>query len=494
MAVLEKFNQKNKSLFAKIETVSDTYVAPAATDALPVITLSGSVTNETGSYEYLGDLLNRDEYSYLKDQYADFQAETPQQTLGTLNAGLTVANAPLSTWFQAVGGYVTVLGTALGSFPAGSVFIDNSRVSDSSLSVDYRLSSAQNATAQKLRKFTACRGMVDVGASIGDVPKLKFSMKGNASDPIQSPTLTPVFGNQFTNVAAPVRDTTIANAEIASSEGTFTAFVPTISTITRAANIATVTTATAHSLGANGSIRFVNISGASDALYNGLRMITIISTTTFIYTMEATPAANAVGTFTMTVGAAAKSFCFNTLTAANFFGFDIARYQTGCEVGFDKKAVPSDVSVSILELPAPKTVVTAIASTTTTATVTAIAHGLVVGDTVTIAVGMPQYDGTYTVLAGGLTADQFTYTIASYSGSFSGLGVVTNDSYSKFDPDSNISKFFGAQVKFGTGAAEYVTYKWDKLQVKDSKEGTVSNYLGRDVTFRNTGKSFIILS
>jgi hypothetical protein len=106
---------------------------------------------------------------------------------------------------------------------------------------------------------------------------------------------------------------------------------------------------------------------------------------------------------------------------------------------------------------------------------------------------MTQYDGTYTVLAGGLTADAFTYTISTYSGSFTGDGIATNNSYSKFDPDSNISNFFGAQVKFGTGAGEYVTYKWDKLQVKDSKEGTVGNYLGRDVSMRNTGRSFIIL-
>jgi hypothetical protein len=302
MTELVKFHEKNKSLFGKIESSSGTYSAPAVTDAVPVMTVDGSVTIETGSYTYLGDSLSRDEYSYTKDQFADFSCETPQQVLGTLNGSLAVADVPHSEWYQACGGYVTVFASTQGIYTAGTVFIDNSRVSNESLSIDYRLSSAQDTANNKLHRFYGCRGMMDTSATLGDVPKLKFSMKGNAYDPIQSVILTPSFGSQFENVVAAVKDTTIVKAEIASRDGTFTAFGGTISTITKAANIATATTSTGHGLGSNGSIRFMTISGASDALYNGTFMITILSTTTFMYTMAATPAANASGTFTATIG------------------------------------------------------------------------------------------------------------------------------------------------------------------------------------------------
>lgn len=495
MAEVIKFNEKNKVLFATIQAAEGTYDAPVATDALAVISVDGSITTETSSYEYLGDDLSRDEFSYIQDQYADFTCETPQQVLGTLNGSLTVAEVPFSDWFQSCGGYVTVLSSTLGNFTAGTTFIDNSRVSDELLSIDFRLSTPQDIVNHKLRKFYDCRGQVDVNVTLGDLPKLKFTMKGNAQDPIQALILKPSFGNQFENVVASVTNRTVVNAEIAERSGTYTAFGGTISTITRAGNIATATTAAPHSLGTAGSIRFVKIAGATDALYNGTFMITIISATEFIYTMTDVPSANASGTFTAEVGPAAKNFCFSTTNAPNFFGFDYSRYKTGCESGFSKKAVPTDVTVSILENLASSVEATDIVSTTTTATVTAANHGLVTGNSVTISevtgTDGDYYNGTFTVTV--TDANTFEITIASYAGNFTSPARVTNNDFIAFDPDSKISEFFGAQVKFGAEVGKYVTYKWDKLQIKDVKEGKVDTYLGRDITFRNTGRSFIIL-
>lgn len=497
MTEIIKFHEKNKVLFSTIQTAEGTYDAPVATDALAVITVDGSVTTETGSYEYLGDSLSRDEYSYIQDQYADFTCETPQQVLGTLNGSLTVAEVPLTNWYQACGGYVTVLATDLGSFTAGSVFIDNSRISDELLSIDYRLSTPQDTVNHKLRKFYDCRGTVDINVTLGDLPKLKFGMKGNSSDPIQAAILTPVFGSQFDNVVSAVSNRTVVNAEIAERNGTYTTFGGTISTITRSGNIATVTTAAAHSLGSNGSIRFVQIDGATDSLYNGTFLATIISTTKFIYVMSDVPSADASASvaFSAEIGPAAKNFCFSTTDAANFFGFEYSRYKTGCETGFSKKAVPTDVTVSILENLASSVEATDIVSTTTTATVTAANHGLVTGNSVTISevpgTDGDYYNGTFTVTV--TDANIFTITIASYSGHYTSKARVTNNDFLSFDPDSKISQFFGAQVKFGAAVGKYVTYKWDKLQIKDVKEGKVDSYLGRDITFRNTGRSFLIL-
>jgi hypothetical protein len=497
MTELVKYNEKNRVLFATLEASAGTYEAPAATEALAVMTLEGSITTETSSYEYLGGSLNRDEYSFITDSFADFSAETPQQILGALDAGITVAEVPFSQWYQACGGFVTVLASAMGCIPAGAAFIDNTQTSNERLSIDYRLDSNQDEDNQKLRQFYSCQGTMDITINLGDIPKCKFAVKGNAYAPIQAAILSPSFGSQFENVASDVAMASIVTTEIAERDGTFTAFGGTISTITKAANFATATTAAPHSLGSNGSIRFVKISGATDATYNGTFMIYILSTTTFMYRMIATPASNASGTFAMEVGPAAKTFCFGNTTAANFFGFQLDRYKTGCEVGYDKKAIATDVTTSILEGQAPATIITDIVSTTTTATVTANNHGMVEGNSVTISgvtgTDATYYNGTFTVLAGP-TADTFQVTITSYAGHCTTAARAVNNSFATFDPDSHISDFFGVQIKFGNGAGEYVTYMWDKLQIKDVKEGKIETFLARDITFRNTGKSYILLS
>lgn len=493
MAIV-KFHEKNISAFGKIEAVSGTYLAPATTDVLPATTLEGSITYETGSYSYAGSDLSRDEITYQKDSYADFTLETPMQVLGVLNPSLTVANAPLSSWMQACGAFITVNGGS------GAVTYDNATVSNSSLSIDYRKTSSDDIVNNKLIKFTACRGSVDITASVGELPTFKFAFKGNGSDPVQSPKLIPdaiVLANQISNVTPIVRQATIVSAQLAPFGEPLTAqaVLPgTVTTITRVGNVATVTMSVAHNLTSG---RKVNVSGATDNLYNGDFLIAVTSATVFTYTMEATPVANATGTLVAKAGGYSQSFCFSTLSASNFFGFDYTRYLTGCEEGFAKGAVPTDVIITSLESQAASTVVSGITFVTNVGTVTAQAHGLAVGNTITISgatgVDADIYNGTAVVLSVP-TANTFTYTLAGTpAGVATGSIIVTNNSFTTFDPDANISKLFTAQIKFGTGNGRYITLKWSKLQLANVKEGKVASYFGRDITFRNTGNSYIIL-
>jgi hypothetical protein len=288
MAIV-KFDEKNVSTFAKIESTVGTYNAPAATDVLAVTSLEGSVTNVTDAFQYLGNVLSRDEYTVQKDKYAEFSAETFLQVIGSLDAGVAVTDVPMNQWFQACGGYITVFGTSytagaaisgtdtgvttlLPALAAGSAIVNNGRVSNSSLSIDYRKNSSDDPTQDKLFKFTACRGMIDVNADIGTVSKIKYSMKGNAADPETVSTLVPDYGSQTVNVANVIRMSSIVSADI----------IP------------------------YGDVDVWNSTSK-------------------------------------------KAFCFSTLNAANFFGFDYARYQLGCEEGFAKKAIPTDVVVSMLE-------------------------------------------------------------------------------------------------------------------------------------------------
>ncbi len=426
MAV-KKFHEKNQVLFVKRQAVEGTAEAAGtftAAEALAALSMDGSTTIETGSYTYIGDSLSRDEVSYEKDRYADFTVETPQQVLGTLVGGASadaVPSAALSLLYQASGGNVAVFSSAKGSFAAGTVFIDNSVTSDDLLTINHRKVSADDATNDKSQLYYDVRAMCDVSANTGDVPKLKFSLKGNSAAPAAVAHLAAAFGNQTSSVCSAILPSTIVSALIASRENVTGTITPAVSTITFSGTFATITWASAHSLGANGSIRAIAVDGATGAdagFYNGTQMCTIISTTTAMYVMSGTPAGNATGTLTTTSGAAPATFCFSTLQAPNFFGFGYARYMTGCATGFSKTAVPTDITVSLLE-----------------------------------------------DQAGG----------------------------DSFDPDANLQSFFGIKIKFGTGAGKYVSYQWDKAQLTNVKPGKVGSFLGRDTTFRNTGKSFTIL-
>jgi len=111
-----------------------------------------------------------------------------------------------------------------------------------------------------------------------------------------------------------------------------------------------VITATAHGV-AVGEIRMVRVAGATPAALNGDFIALSLSSSTLQYFVKGiSSAGSATGTITVNKGdTTALTLSFNTLTAANFFGFDLQRFQTSAEVGFTKGAVPTDVMVSVLE-------------------------------------------------------------------------------------------------------------------------------------------------
>lgn len=47
-------------------------------------------------------------------------------------------------------------------------------------------------------------------------------------------------------------------------------------------------------------------------------------------------------------GGTTKNFCFQKLSAPNLFGFEYGRFLTACEEGFDKGAVTTDVTITVL--------------------------------------------------------------------------------------------------------------------------------------------------
>lgn len=72
-----------------------------------------------------------------------------------------------------------------------------------------------------------------------------------------------------------------------------------VSSITRASQVATLTTASAHGFNTGD---YVTVAGAAQAEYNGTYVISVTSSTAFTYTVTGTPATPATGTITVTSG------------------------------------------------------------------------------------------------------------------------------------------------------------------------------------------------
>ena len=415
-----KFHEKNQAVYFGLQSASGSANKVASgslgsTTAIACTSVTADPTRETGSFQFLGDSLSRDEYTYEKDTYINLQLETFQQILSDLGTAITPNTASIWKILQTCGANIGVDATTK------YVTAGNNVESPDYGTADVRLASPDDATNDKLYKFWDLRGSVDVEASVGEVPKLKFSLYGNADDPAAVAKQVADFGTQTTRVAPSVLYTTIKNAQMVPIDDVFTNSLGTVSSLTYTADGRAIITTGAHSLTV-GTIRMVQVAGATPAALNGNFVGIVTSATTVQYFAKGVSGSGtATGTITAKKGDTAPSvFCFSTLSAPNFFGFDYQRYQTGCDIGFTKGAIATDISVTMLE---------------------------------------DQVGGT------------------------------------SFNPDVNVTKFFALHLEFGSvagTAGTKVAYLWDKAQIANVKQGKIATYLARDVSFRNTGSSFML--
>lgn len=344
-----KFHEKNQAVFMGLQSAEDSPVATSslgATTAIACTTVTGDPTRETGSYTYLGDNLSRDEYTYEKDEYIDLQLDTFQQILGAgATSPIDPDTASIFKLFQVCGAEVYVAS-------ALQAIVTNS--ADAALfgTVDFRKSSPDHAS-DKLYKFYDLRGSVDVSASVGEVPSLKFSLKGNAQEPELATKQVANFGTQTTKVAKSVLPATVQSTQILelNPNETFTTTVTTTATVTQVGSQVTVTLPVGSTFGAE--LFRVQLTNTAIAAIDGIgfsaKKISDTKAIFFVKGLTGTNITSATVTVKTSATVSPQSFCFATLNAPNFFGFDYQRYTTGCNQGFSKGAVPTDVSVSMLE-------------------------------------------------------------------------------------------------------------------------------------------------
>ena len=186
-------------------------------------------------------------------------------------------------------------------------------------------------------------------------------------------------------------------------DGNVNATLPvTIVSATNSTTTATVTTFLNHGY-QTGDI--VTISGANEADYNGDQTITLLTATTFSYTMDNDPGGSATGTMTAELSPQFASIADTTLSASGYLSMPKADFSVYHPLA--RLIVP----LRVLEIDAVD-----ITRVSTTATVeVAQPHGLVIGDKITITGAVnPEYNGEKLITSIPVTdpvGTDFTFTV-----------------------------------------------------------------------------------
>lgn len=296
------------------------------------------------------------------------------------------SEAPALDLFQALS-----LGVELGT---GYVKYTNEISSNVYLEVEYRLSSADIAGTfkEKCYRTNDVRGMVDFDiASIGTRAKFMVKLQGNLTDIAQVDRLVANYGVQKTEIAETVNTNTLG------TNINMVALVPhyPVALVGFPASITTGQTVTIAGLtftAGAGSVTLAQLvdiwsaipDGTGYVAANTLKSVALASLGTFtagtmtgwsttyygdeltqvrfVASLMTTAATSLLITGTATAGAIvipdaitatrrpnASNLCFEKLNAPNVAGFEFTRYMLSCEAGWAKGAIPSDVTITIVE-------------------------------------------------------------------------------------------------------------------------------------------------
>lgn len=295
----------------------------------------------------------------------------------------TDADLPMRDWFQTAG-YGWIKGN-------GYATATNSVSSNSFLTIEARLSSPDLASenVQKTYLLTDGRGSFDLNVNIGKRATFKFNFAGNLANISDNLSLVPNFGTAKDDIADTVSDTSVTLSALTpyaaivqvtpNTAGIGVGLTFIVDGLTIQANTTAITRAELVNLLDNAEIgdgateiadRYLLVNGAalpakyvisgklnsyyirkysantlnfySPGQYGNLTNLTTtgtaaISTVTVISNMVEPPAGST------------NNFCFEKLVANKINGFDFARYQLSCNSGWSRTAVPTDVTLTIIE-------------------------------------------------------------------------------------------------------------------------------------------------
>ena len=218
------------------------------------------------------------------------------------------------------------------------------------------------------------------GGGVSDSPDGEVVEKGGAAYKLRTTYATDLTGRKlYTCTGTCAAGSTLSGFPFSTSNTSLTSLSPTafgisgvsnVTSLTRTGTTATATTSSAHGFTTGQS---VSISGANESEYNGAFTVTVTSTTQFTFTVVENPTSPAAGTIALSQPA--SSFTVSSLVRA---------------------AASSDASTG--------------GTDTATATTTA-AHGLSVGNTVTLSgATQTEFNGTFSVVSVPSTTS-FTFSV-----------------------------------------------------------------------------------
>jgi len=181
-------------------------------NAVAVVNFNYSKEIDSEAFQYLGDELNRDEETSIKDTYCKTDFEVFVPSLGTIAGTDPVASeVPLAPLFTSSG-----MALVLSTGSQGFAKFTNSLASNSFLTIEVRRSSPDLVVAgtQKVYTLTDARGTIDLDGVIGTRGKLKFNYQGNLLEIAQQLKITENFGDQKAEHAPSMSSKTITTSEL----------------------------------------------------------------------------------------------------------------------------------------------------------------------------------------------------------------------------------------------------------------------------------------
>ncbi len=185
------------------------YVGLGTKNALAALNLTYSTELTSEAFTYVGDENNRDEDTVITDKFSKVEFETFLPSLGTLTTPGQVplpSEVPMIDWLGSSGLSVDLT-------VADQAKFTNSVASNEFLTIEIRRSSP-GITTQKTYTSTDNRGLVDLDATIGTRPKLKFVFNGNLAPVTQKFKILSDFGDQKSEHAPSLNSTNITQVEL----------------------------------------------------------------------------------------------------------------------------------------------------------------------------------------------------------------------------------------------------------------------------------------
>ena len=377
MMAVTKYLEKSISLFAKKQSVIGVAEVLAGTDVIAMTDLAQVTENTGSSYNYLGDENNRDGLYILEDEVATVTGKTFFPVTYSAVTGSTALD--IEALFEAAGGTVTAPSTETASITFGSLtngqfvtvagltFTASTSVTAANVAAAFA-SLSNGATTGPGTSNGAYTGIL-AGWSSGTVSTATVVFTSStAGEGVTDIVTAKTSGVTLTvTTTQPVymisnsplnQDTLTLNFGLDSAESATTKVYEAIDVMAQFDLMFEIGKTPEISWSFKGNYvapseetTLVQDFGVQKAVGYIAPVIRAENISTSHLRKETDISGEAV--FPAVLGT--KNVCFVKLSASNAFATDATRYLTGCEDGFTKKAITTDVTLTILEAEADAT-------------------------------------------------------------------------------------------------------------------------------------------